>query len=61
MTLSRVEWVRAPSKVEGLALAATPSTNIFPSTAKRVLPWGLHDPGSGRRRVGEQIMHDGGG
>jgi hypothetical protein len=23
MTLSRVEWVRAPSKVEGLALAAT--------------------------------------
>jgi hypothetical protein len=23
MTLSRVEWVRAPSKVEGLTLAAT--------------------------------------
>jgi hypothetical protein len=30
MTLSRVEWVRAPSKVEGLALAATSGPRFLP-------------------------------
>jgi hypothetical protein len=35
--------------VAGLAEAgpgsATPATSFLPSEAKRVLPWGMHDPG----------------
>ena len=34
MTLSRVEWVRAPSKVEGLALAATSKSRLPPVRTK---------------------------
>ena len=34
MTLSRVEWVRAPSKVEGLALAATSERRFLPIRGK---------------------------
>jgi hypothetical protein len=34
MTLSRVEWVRAPSKVEGLALAVTSEPRFLPVRSK---------------------------
>jgi hypothetical protein len=52
MTLSGVEWVRAPSKVEGLALAATSRQDFFLFGAKLVLRLGLH----GSRRARQDLQ-----
>jgi hypothetical protein len=49
MTLSRVEWVRAPSEVEGLALAATSEPGFLPVRGKTRFADGAPERGLKRR------------